>query len=43
MPEIDRVLYVSDEILEEFNAGYVSCFFELIIDKESILCLDGAK
>ncbi|MGP1925088.1 MAG: hypothetical protein ACTS73_09840 [Arsenophonus sp. NEOnobi-MAG3] len=34
---------MSNEILTDFNAECLSCFLKPIIDKESILCLDGAK
>ncbi|MGP1924687.1 MAG: hypothetical protein ACTS73_07485 [Arsenophonus sp. NEOnobi-MAG3] len=35
--------HLSAWILKEFNAKCVERFLEPIIDKESILCLDGAK
>lgn len=39
----DRQGHVSDKVPKAFNSECVSCFLEPIIDKESILCSDGAK
>ncbi len=30
-------------VFKKLNVEYVNRFFKLIIDKESTLCLDGAK
>lgn len=39
----DRLGHVSDHVPEAFNTEYVHRFLAPIIDKESILCSDGAK